>query len=65
MKKNIKTFRENNTFLPYLYAIFSKRFKNLEYFTSCNESRIVSCESLAIAKKIIEKTGIDQDIMIK
>ena len=46
-------------------AYFSKKFKTLEYFNSHNTTKIISCNTLDYAKKVIKKTGITQDIRLR
>lgn len=45
-------------------ATFYKKFKELEYFTSRNTTTRVQCDSVKAAKKIIEKSGIEQQLKI-
>jgi hypothetical protein len=47
------------------YAIFSKKFKQLTYFNSYNTEITVYCESTSMARTIIKKSGIEQELMGK
>jgi hypothetical protein len=46
-------------------ATFLKQHKQLVYFTSRNTSTTVNCETLEKAKKIVEKSGVKQELEIK
>lgn len=45
-------------------AKFSKKFKQLEYWTSRNTSTTVNCENMKKAKAIVKNSGVDQKIEV-
>jgi hypothetical protein len=43
-------------------ATYSKHFHTLEYFETRNTTRLVNCYGLEEAKRIIERSGIEQEL---
>lgn len=45
-------------------AKFSKKFHQLTYFTSDNTVTSVNCTTLKRARKIVELSGVEQDLIV-